>query len=224
MTLNELQLTGRSTDHLVPWSEGVLLHHDVIDPLNDLCLSAANQGFDLVVASGFRSFERQLSIWNAKARGERPVLDEQGNSLDISVMDEESLMWAILRWSALPGASRHHWGTDMDIFDRAAVPDDYCLQLVPEEYQQGGPFFPMTDWLSRQMAAGHPRFYRPYLNDRGGVMPEPWHISFRPVADGCENLIGTDCLASAIEQADILLQDAILKNLDEIVDRFVRPC
>ena len=32
---------------------------------------------------------------------------------------------AILLWSALPGASRHHWGTDFDVFDRAAVPPDY---------------------------------------------------------------------------------------------------
>ncbi len=29
---------------------------------------------------------------------------------------------AILVWSALPGASRHHWGTDCDVIDAAALP------------------------------------------------------------------------------------------------------
>ncbi|MCZ8486094.1 D-alanyl-D-alanine carboxypeptidase family protein [Vibrio lentus] len=29
---------------------------------------------------------------------------------------EQQKLSAILRWSALPGASRHHWGCDFDVF------------------------------------------------------------------------------------------------------------
>ena len=42
---------------------------------DQLAREAAKSGINLMLASGFRSFERQLLIWNAKANGERPVLD-----------------------------------------------------------------------------------------------------------------------------------------------------
>ena len=44
----------------------------------------------------------------------------------------------ILRWSALPGGSRHHWGTEIDIFDPDLLPQGQSLQLEPWEYESGG--------------------------------------------------------------------------------------
>ena len=40
-------------------------------------------------------------------------------------------MVGILEWSALPGASRHHWGSEFDVFDLAALPEGYRVQLLP---------------------------------------------------------------------------------------------
>ncbi|WP_350595574.1 M15 family metallopeptidase, partial [Pseudoalteromonas sp. 45-MNA-CIBAN-0466] len=82
---------------------------------------------------------------------------------------------AIMLYSALPGASRHHLGTDLDIYDKSAVSDDYVLQLSPNEYQQGGPFAKLSQWLDTHLAEFG--FYRPYQYDLGGVAPELWHIS-----------------------------------------------
>jgi len=45
---------------------------------------------------------------------------------------------AILHWSALPGASRHHWGTEIDVIDRAALADGRKAQLIPAEYGADG--------------------------------------------------------------------------------------
>jgi hypothetical protein len=43
----------------------------------------------------------------------------------------------------------------------------------------------MSAWLDDQISADNAEgFYKPYDVDRGGVAPEPWHISYRPVAQG----------------------------------------
>ncbi|SPY94009.1 D-alanyl-D-alanine carboxypeptidase [Proteus mirabilis] len=65
-------------------------------------------------ASFIRSFERQLAIWNGKFEGTRPVLDAESQPIDIQTLSEGQRCEAILKWSALPGASRHHWGTEID--------------------------------------------------------------------------------------------------------------
>ena len=102
------------------------LQPEVIVELLRLRSGAETAGFDLRVASSYRSFERQLLIWNNKASGLRPVLDDRGLSLDITRLSERDLAYAILRWSALPGASRHHWGTDLDVYDASRMPPDWC--------------------------------------------------------------------------------------------------
>jgi len=221
-----LLLTG-ITDHHVVAVGGRLLHRELLVPLAQLQEAAARQGITLTVASGFRSFERQLAIWNAKARGERPVLDDQGRPLDLARLTQREIVFAILRWSALPGTSRHHWGTDIDVWDTAAVADDYRLQLVPQEYGPGGPFARLGSWLDREMDAAGLGFYRPYAVDRGGVAPEPWHLSYRPLADYYAGLLTPALLAPLLQEAnnvcgqELALADTVIRHLDEIFARFV---
>ena len=87
--------------------------------------------FNLQPASSFRDFERQQLIWNGKFSGERKVHDDAGNPLDLALLDDWQKAQAILRWSALPGGSRHHWGTEIDIFDPDLLPQGQSLQLEP---------------------------------------------------------------------------------------------
>lgn len=140
----------------------------------------AEVGIDLTPVSSFRDFDRQLAIWNGKMRGERPLLDRNGCALDATRLDLDARIDAILAWSALPGASRHHWGTDLDVIDSAAVTEGYIPRLVPEEYAAGGPFEALSMWLDAH--AGRFGFVRPYAQARGGVQPEPWHLSYAPIA------------------------------------------
>jgi LAS superfamily LD-carboxypeptidase LdcB len=224
LNLSSARLTGHDLNCLAVWDRsGDLchLHPDVIDPLHELCGQTAAAGLELRVASGFRSFERQLAIWNAKARGERPVLDDRGRPRDVRTLSDRERMYAILRWSALPGASRHHWGTDIDVWDASAVAADYRLQLVAGEYAPGGPFFALHAWLEQALGAGT-QFFRPYTTDAGGVAPEPWHLSFAPVAREFEVRLSPQLLRDAIEAADIELKTVILEDLDTIHERFVR--
>src|SRR5690606_22475475 len=126
-----------------------------------------------------RSFQRQLEIWNGKVRGERAVLDEWGRPLELRGMSETEQVLAILRWSALPGSSRHHWGTDLDVYDSSRLPTGYRIQLSVEETRGKGACARFHSWLGGYLrSARNPGFFRPYDRDRGGVAPEPWHLSY----------------------------------------------
>jgi LAS superfamily LD-carboxypeptidase LdcB len=199
--------------------------------LNRLVARAARAGFQLAIASAHRSYDRQLLLFNGKCLGDRPVLSESGRTLDRQAMAPEDWLAAVLRYSALPGTSRHHWGTDFDIWDRAAVSDDYALQLVPSEYERGGVFGELSAWLDEMIAADDAEgFFRPYDVDRGGVAPEPWHISYRPEAATCYDALSVStCLPIWRGEPDplgvchpaLVMQDAVVADADGIFERYV---
>jgi LAS superfamily LD-carboxypeptidase LdcB len=202
---------------------GVPVHRDVVEPFRLLRDAARSEGFDVAIDSGFRGFDRQLSIWNRKARGELAVLDSNAQRLDIATLTDRALVFAILRWSALPGASRHHWGTDIDVYDAAARPDGYQIELIPSEYEGDGYFAPFSEWLDTRIA-DHSSFgfFRPYDRDRNGIAPERWHLSHGPIATVFNDLLTIELLRDTVVGADLLLKDVVLAHLEEIMDRFVK--
>lgn len=223
MKLGPAQLTGVSDDHLL-YIEGIGLQSDCWQALGALRRKAAREGFDLQVASGFRSFERQLAIWNGKARGERAVHDDEGLPVNMDRLTPSERVTAILRFSALPGASRHHWGTDVDIFDAAALPPGYQVQLTPDEVSDAGMMAAFHRWLDEELSAGSD-FFRPYAVDRGGVAVERWHLSFAPLARDCEAALTPELLAHALCDCELELADVVLKALPQLFERYIRsPC
>lgn len=217
------QLVGRTDSHVTEIFPGHRLHRELVVPYARLVEQAGAVGIDLRMASGYRSFERQLAIWNAKVRGELPVSDDAGRTINLTAFSDLEKVFAILRWSALPGASRHHWGTEVDVWDAAAVPAGYQLQLNPEEYSPDGVFHKLCAWLDTNIAGQQSEFFRPYLVGRGGVAPEPWHLSYRPLADQYQDQLQIGVLHGELVRADILLKEVLLAHLDEIVQRFVMP-
>lgn len=219
-------LTGQTEEHLCSSADveslGVRVHRDVVNAFLRLHHEARETGFDLRILSGFRSFDQQLSIWNRKATGKLAVLDSDAVPLDIERLSETELVFSILRWSALPGASRHHWGTDLDVYDQAARPEGYEIELIPEEVDPGGIFGPLHEWLDQRIAERTAfGFFRPYDRDRQGVAPERWHLSHAATAASYERELTTDLLRETIQKADIELKRVVLENLDEIHERFV---
>jgi LAS superfamily LD-carboxypeptidase LdcB len=197
------------------------LHPEAHDAFLRLQADAVEAGIDLQIASGFRSFKRQLAIWNRKLSGELAVLGDHGNVLDMRALTERERVFAVLRWSALPGASRHHWGTDMDVYDAAVVlPEGYLLQLTQQEAHDY--FHHLHHWLDERIASNTAHnFFRTYAQDRGGIAPEPWHLSYAPVANIFQKLFSIDELASILRATDIALKEVILENLPEIYGKFI---
>ncbi len=218
--LDALELTGRRRTHVVQLElPRLALHREVVEPFLGLRAAAVAAGFDLVVSSGFRDFEAQCGIWNRKFRGERAVLDENGAEIDAAGLDDEQRVDHILRWSALPGASRHHWGSEVDLIDAAAIPPGYRVQLVPDEFAPGGVFGRLADWLENH--APRHGFYRPYAIYLGGVRPEPWHWSFAAVAGEAMATLTPAIIAEAIAGAEIDGKAIVLNRLEAIYRQYV---
>ena len=218
--MNALELTGRARTHIVELDEPpCALHRDAVQPFLDLRSAAAAAGFDLMPVSSFRDFESQLRIWNAKFRGERTLYDRQGRRLEHAALNEGELVDAVLCWSAMPGASRHHWGTEVDVVDRHALPQGQGAKLLPIEYGPDGPFARLTAWLDANMQRYG--FFRPYHQDRGGVAPEPWHLSYAPVAERALGQLTVEVLRAALEERAVLGKEHLLERLAEIHRRYV---
>ncbi len=217
------ELIGRSRGHIVelvdPGRPPVAMHAHVITPFSRLRQAAAAAGLDLTPQSGFRDFDRQLRIWNAKFNGEAVVNDPSGRALDALSLPPPDRIRAILHWSALPGASRHHWGTDFDLIDRRAVTAGYRVQLTAEEYAPSGPFGPLAAWLETNAARFG--FFRPFRGVLSGVEPEPWHFSFAPVAEPARRALTPGVLRDALHDAPLAGKDHVLERLEELHARYV---
>ena len=218
--LSEFELTGRTRDHICRLEDPACeLHHDVAGPWRELRAAAGKQGIDLIAYSSFRDFDAQVRIWNDKYQGRRPLYDRDGTALDLSNLSEAELIDRILYWSALPGASRHHWGTDVDVIDGAAIDANYRVRLMPDEYASGGVFHPLQRWLDEHLEAFD--FFRPYAKHQGGVSAEPWHISFRPVAAPALEALSTEALAGAIGGSAMHGKGVVLEQLSRLYARYV---
>jgi LAS superfamily LD-carboxypeptidase LdcB len=218
--VNEGELTGRVRTHIAAVADPqCLLHAQVVTPFLNLRRAAEADGIDLVPMSSFRDFARQMDIWNGKFSGERPMYDAAGAPLDARALTPAARIDAILLWSALPGASRHHWGTDLDLVDgNAAGPGDED-QLTRQKFAPGGPFFRLAEWLESHA----PRFgfFPPFRGVRSGVQPEPWHFSFAPIAEKARRGLSPAVLCSAIAGAPLLGKEVVLARLDELHARYV---
>lgn len=215
-------LLGKSTDHLVPL-EGTkfFVHAKMLADFYKLQAAAKEDGLNLQVISAFRSYERQLTIWNSKARGERQLTDDHGNALNFHELSPTQIIFAILRWSALPGCSRHHWGTDIDVFDGSTQKPEE-VKLVPSECIDGGPAALLHEWLDHRMRTKTSYgFYRPYETDRGGVAPEKWHLSYSPVASKLLEKYSIDVFFKHLQTAELELKDELLQHAEEIYQRFL---
>jgi LAS superfamily LD-carboxypeptidase LdcB len=218
--VNPDELTGQVRTHIAAVSDPACsLHEHVVVPFLNLRRAARADGFDLVPQSSFRGFSRQLAIWNGKFSGERPMLDASGRPIGTAELSVQQRVDAILLWSALPGASRHHWGTDVDLIDVRAIAPDYRVRLTPEEFAPGGPFAKLAGWLDANAARFG--FFRPFRGVLSGVQPEPWHFSFAPIAENARRELSPAILHEALAAAPLLGKEEVLARLDELHARYV---
>jgi LAS superfamily LD-carboxypeptidase LdcB len=218
--VNDGELTGQLSTHIADVSEPrCALHTHVVSPFLNLRRAALTAGFDLVPISSFRDFSRQLAIWNGKFRGEKPIVDASGESIEVRELSPKQRVEAILLWSALPGASRHHWGTDVDLIDRRAIAPDYRVELTAAEFAPTGPFAALAAWLETN--AARYGFFRPFRGVLSGVQPEPWHFSFAPAAENARRALTPAVLRKAIDAAPLLGKEEVLARLEELHARYV---
>ncbi len=131
--------------------------------------AAKKDGIFLQIVSGYRSYDRQKSIWNRKFK------TNKANGLS----PKENIQ-KIIEYSTLPGTSRHHWGTEIDLIDGSKKREGDVL--VAEKFHGNGPYVRMKEWMD--LNAAKYGFYLPYTQnpDRPGFYYEPWHYSYAPLS------------------------------------------
>jgi LAS superfamily LD-carboxypeptidase LdcB len=132
--------------------------------------AAKADGVELTIISATRNFEKQRQIWEAKWTGARRI--ENGTNAAQKYPDPKTRALKILEYSSMPGTSRHHWGTDIDLNDL----DNYTFEK--------GRGKKVYEWLTAHGAEFG--FCQPY-SKRGpdrpdGYNEEKWHWSYMPVA------------------------------------------
>ncbi len=100
------------------------------------------------------------------------------------------------------------------------LPAGQKLQLTPAEYDEKyGYFGVLTQWLNRHMNAFG--FFRPYATDRGGVAPEPWHLSYYSEAVQLQQQLTLEMLQEVISENPLEGQEQIIQLLPQIRERFI---
>ena len=218
-SINSAQLLGKNEEHLYYVSERIAIHQKMKSAFDAMVEAAKAEDIELTIASGFRSFDRQLMLWNNKFSGKTTIKNSAGDVISPAKLSPFELVQSILLYSALPGASRHHWGCDIDVYAPNLLTQGHQLQLEPWEYSEQGPLAKLSAWLIQH--AHQFGFYFPYGKFQGGVAQEPWHISYLPLAQQYQQAFDSKLLAHTLNNSSILGKKVIIENLDDIANRYI---
>ena len=130
--------------------------------------AAEKDHIQLKILSATRNFDRQKKIWEDKWNG--LVTVEDGTKVS-KIADPTKRALKILLFSSMPGSSRHHWGTDLD------------LNYLSDDYFVNGQGKKIYKWLCENAATYG--FCQPYSSKEGGrtgYNEEKWHWSYMPLS------------------------------------------
>ena len=146
------------------------LRKDVLRAFISMYQAALKEGIRLEIKSATRNFEAQKRIWENKWTGATLLRGNVNAARDIADPVQRAL--TILEYSSMPGTSRHHWGTDIDI------------NSFENEWFTTGEGLKLYEWMQKN-AAGF-GFCQPYTalgSDRStGYFEEKWHWTYMPVS------------------------------------------
>jgi zinc D-Ala-D-Ala carboxypeptidase len=138
------------------------LRKDATAAFEKMWMAAQRDGVYLTIVSATRNFDRQTEIWNAKWQ-----------KLSAKRMTGPEKAKNILLYSAMPGCSRHHWGTDLDL-----------NSLNNSDFSEGAKWNKTYTWLAENASTyGFCQVYSARSTGRAtGYEEERWHWSYTPLA------------------------------------------
>lgn len=193
------ELTGRVKPTLQGDAE---LRKEAWQAFEKMRAAAKKEGIQIQVASSYRSYQRQEQIWTGKYNR----FTKQGLS-PIKAIEK------IIEYSTIPGTSRHHWGTDVDIIQGGKPKQEDSL--LGRHFEKGGIYRELKIWLDANKEKFG--FYEVYTNDpaRKGFKYEPWHLSYKPLSYP---------MLQEYREIDLksFLQKHKLKGSDHFTEKFIR--
>ena len=168
--------------------KGRYMHKEAFDAFAKMWAHASKDGIRLTIKSAVRNFDYQKGIWERKWTGATQLSD--GTNVATDIHDHHDKASKILEYSSMPGTSRHHWGTDID------------LNAFNNTYFAKGEGLKVYQWL--QAHALDYGYGQPYTA-KGAARPngyneEKWHWSYLPIARPLTDLAKQD------------LQDTMIAN------------
>lgn len=197
-------LQGKTTNHLV--GDSILLEKETFKAFEKMKREAFNDGIRIKIVSGHRDFERQTLIWNSKFLK---------FTKEYKLKPEEAIN-EIVRFSTVPGTSRHHWGTEIDIIDEEFKNEKN--PLISEKYEAGGVFNKLKRWMD--LNSEKFGFYLTYTNDeqRKGFEYEPWHYSYKPISKNFLEEFKKNNISKLILDLDIMGKEYLTK---EFIEKYI---
>jgi LAS superfamily LD-carboxypeptidase LdcB len=176
------------------------LRKEALTAFSKMAEAAKKDVIELKIVSATRNFNYQKSLWNNKWTG---VTIVNGQNLFKSISSGIERFKKILEYSAVPGMSRHHWGSDLDINN--VNPSYFNLNKGEKEYM----------WLVKNASLFG--FCQPYTL-KGTARPtgyneEKWHWSYLPLAkaftEQYKDLIKEEDINGFLGDENVLGQDLI---------------
>ena len=139
---------------------GIYLRNEVLEAFVRLESAARDEGITITIVSGMRSFNHQMVIWERKWDRPRYM---GWNDFDKAI--------DILTYSSMPGSSRHHWGTDID------------LNSFENNFFETGEGLKIYEFMKRcGEEYGFSQVYTSKDSGRTGYKEEKWHWSYMPIS------------------------------------------
>jgi len=161
------ELIGKGTPKL--FGKGYKLRKEAHLAFKKMQAEALKSGIHIGAVSSYRGFDHQKRIW------ERKFKKNKANGLtNINNIKK------IIEYSTIPGTSRHHWGTDIDIYQTNVKQPKGVLQA--SNFHGKGAFCKLKEWTD--VNASTFGFYLVYTDNpnRKGFKYEPWHFSYKPLS------------------------------------------
>lgn len=140
---------------------GHYLRQETLDAFKKMHKVANKEGIRLTIISATRNFNYQKQIWERKWRAKRNT-----------IKNPKKRALNILRYNSMPGTSRHHWGTEID------------LNALNNRWFESGKGLKVFKWLNKNAAKYG--FHRPYTTKNSqrphGYSEEKWHWSYTPLS------------------------------------------
>ena len=199
-------LTGMDNSKIV--GDTIQLERETYNAFIKMKDAAEKDGIKIKIVSGFRDFYRQQTIWNNKYK----------KFTEEFLLDGPSAIQEIIRFSTIPGTSRHHWGTEIDVIDENFKNEKNLL--IAKKYEEGGIFNSLKKWMDKNSEKFG--FYIVYDDNdkRPGFEYEPWHYTYKPVSDSYQTEFLKLDLKSIISKTklagkEFINEEFIKKYIDE---------
>ena len=141
--------------------KGYYLRQEAYDAFIKMHAAARKDKVTLTIRSAARNFDYQKRIWNRKWKEKRKAFP-----------NTKSRVKNILNYNSMPGTSRHHWGTEVD------------LNSFNNGWFTYGKGLKLFNWMNSN--AHKYGFHRPYTTKDSlrptGYNEEKWHWSYTPLS------------------------------------------